>query len=271
MESEERKQKNGCAGLLLLEKVNYPSCYPCDGYLACPFLLADAPNANILIARRLTSPVFLSPEPKWHLPKQLLLPKCGIGTKSLNLRCTLYIKPPFPPSSKSMPQSLFVWSKSYVTIAFSYENSSLGLSVWLNPQHVDHYDAQHAQLHARVYSFLRCNLILAGIFLTESHSAAMVTNPLREERSGVIPKLQPIIHFFPGAGTSVWKLQSWLHVFTRSAAHTVCWCFPGSCADVTRVRIGSSTPNLLISTTHTCSGSFPLRSEPSSSKIFCRE
>jgi len=112
-ERGKRKEKNFHTGLLLLEKAKYSSHYLCAPYLEYSFLLAYAPNANISVAHRfhvalifgvsdlcykLLSLQFflLASELQQGVPKELLLPKCGIGIKPLNLRFTLYIRLPFP-------------------------------------------------------------------------------------------------------------------------------------------------------------------------------
>lgn len=105
-------------------------------------------------------------------------------------------KPSFSPSSKSVQQFLFVPNKSYGTLAFSLENSSLGFQIDLNL-------SMRTNVMASTHSFMpESNLfrevILAGTFQTQSHGAATLTNPSREGRTGGMPELQAIAWFFPG-------------------------------------------------------------------------
>lgn len=179
-------------------------------------------------------------------------------------------KPSFSLSSEYMQQFFFEPNKNYGTLAFSLENCSLGFQFGLNLSMQIKCDGQHIHLCARVLSSLR------GDFNEcfpdpESWCCRSEKAVKRRENQGESWVADNCL-VLPRAETSAWELRSRLHAFTRrSAAHTTCWCFPGSFADITGIRTGLSRPNLLINNACVCSGSFPVRSEPSSSKSFSAE
>lgn len=127
------------------------------------------------------------------LPKELLLPKCGIGTKLLNLRCTQYINPAFPPPGECAA-ILFINNISCDTFAFSLENSSLDFQVGLNLSTLINAMAR-APIFLPESNLFRLVGILAGTSQPWSHGAAILTNPSRVQAIGRIPELQEVACF----------------------------------------------------------------------------
>lgn len=95
-----------------------------------------------------------------------------------------------------MLQFLFLPNKSYGTLAFSLENCSLGFQFGLNL-------SMQTNAMTIMHSFIPdsnifWDVILAGAFQTQHHSAAVVTNLSREGRTEGMPELQAFGCFFPG-------------------------------------------------------------------------
>lgn len=119
-------------------------------------------------------------------------------------------------------------------------------------------------------SHLLWEVISVTAFQTQSDGAAEVRNLSREGKIRGNPELQAIAWSFPGQKPALGSCEAGFTCL-QDLLRTVCWCFPGSFADMTGIRIGLSRPNSLINNACVCSGSFPGRSKPSSSKRFSAE
>lgn len=224
-EREHTKQKDSCTGLLLLEQVNYLSPWLITWHIPFSLLLQQRQISQLLMSSMvcqsagdqlsatsssLSNSFFELLSAKQGLPTELLLPKCGIGTKPLNLRCTQCKPPAFPPPGKCAA-IVFINNISYNTLAFSLENSSLDIQVGLNL-------STHINTIASAHSFLpESNLfrlvgILAGTSQPQSHGAAALTNPSREQTTGGIPELQEA------------TCLSWASNQSLGATECVAWC-----------------------------------------------